>query len=481
MAGQFKDDVTVVLCGEAGQGIQTVEQLLSRLFLKAGMNIYATKEYMSRVRGGSNSTTLRVSSAPVQAYLERIDILLPLDSDAITHLQGRIKPATVIIGDKASLKTELPVVDIQLAKLSAEVGGAIYSNVIAVGVIAGIFNIAQAAAEELIKEIFAKKPDTIPMNLDALKRGFAMGAQIVKNGTLNVSIVPSENVRSQVLLNGSQAIGFGSLAGGCDFMSAYPMTPSTGVFTFLAQHAAEFGVVSEQAEDEIAAINMAIAAWYAGARGMVSTAGGGFALMVEGISLAGIIETPVVVALGMRPAPATGLPTRTEQGDLELALYAGHGDLPRAIFAPGNLEEAIALSQRSFNIADKYQSPVFILFDQYFADSYYNLPSPDFNKYVIEKHIIKTAQDYQRYKITPDGISPRGIPGNGEGLVMVDSDEHTEGSYITEDENVRVKMVEKRMKKYDGLLADALAPTLLGPEDYKKLIVCWGSTRPMVA
>jgi 2-oxoglutarate ferredoxin oxidoreductase subunit alpha len=477
---QFKDDVTIVLCGEAGQGIQTVEHLLSRLFISSGFNVYATKEYMSRVRGGSNSTALRISSLSVRAYCERIDILLPLDSEAITHLAARIKSETVIIGDKASLKTSLPVVDVPLAKLSAEIGGAIYANIIAVGVIAGLFKIVLSEAESLIKSSFAKKPDTIPKNLEALRRGFALGADMAKQGTLSISLTPLASVKNEILLSGAEAIAVGALAGGCDFISAYPMTPSTGIFTFIAQHAEAFGVVSEQAEDEIAAINMAIASWYAGARGMVATAGGGFALMVEGISLSGMLETPVVVALGQRPAPATGLPTRTEQGDLELALYAGHGDFPRAIFAPGTIEQAIELSQHAFNIADKYQSPAFILFDQYFADSYYNFPSPDFSKFVIQKLVTKTTPDYQRYKFTADGVSPRGIPGNGDGLVLADSDEHDETGQITEDQSMRTQMVDKRMKKYDGLLADAIAPTLTGPADYKKLVICWGSTLPMV-
>ncbi len=480
MAARFNDDVTIVLCGEAGQGIQTVEHLLSRLFIKAGFNVYATKEYMSRVRGGSNSTTLRVSSTSVRAYRERIDILLPLDSDAITHLAGRIKPETVILGDKAALKTSLPLIDIQLAKLSADVGGAIYANIIAVGVLAGIFNIEPAEAEGLIKSIFAKKTDTIPKNIAALQRGFAIGAGLSDTGMVNVQLTASDNVRSETLLSGAEAMGFGALAGGCNFIAAYPMTPSTGVFTYLAQNAGTFDVIAEQAEDEIAAINMAVASWYAGARGMVTTAGGGFALMIEGVSLSGMLETPVVIALGQRPAPATGLPTRTEQGDLEMALYAGHGDYPRAIFAPGTIEEGITLSQRAFNIADKHQSPVFIMYDQYFADSYYNFPAPDISTFSIENHVVKTTADYQRYTLTDNGVSPRGIPGNGEGLVLVDSDEHTEDSRITEDQTVRARMVEKRMKKNDGLLADAVPPTLIGPGDYTKLIICWGSTRPMV-
>ena len=268
----------------------------------------------------------------------------------------------------------------------------------------------------------------------------------------------------------------GAIAGGCNFVSSYPMTPSTPVLTFLAQHSKEFNIVVEQAEDEIAAINMALGAWYAGARGMVTTSGGGFALMAEGLSLAGIIESPIVIHLAQRPGPATGLPTRTEQGDLLFALFAGHGEFPRIIFAPGTLEDAFYLTQKAFNLADKFQIPVFIMTDQYFIDSYYNIPKLDISKINIEQYIIETDSDYKRYSLTDDGISPRGIPGKGDGLVVVDSDEHDTEGHITEDHDVRIKMVDKRLKKYKAITKEAIPPRLIGKEDSKTLIVCWGST-----
>jgi len=214
----------------------------------------------------------------------------------------------------------------------------------------------------------------------------------------------------------------GAIAGGCSFISTYPMSPSTGVWIFLTQHSKEFDIITDQSEDEISAINMAIGAWYAGARGMVATSGGGFALMVEGLSLASMIETPVVIHLGQRPGPATGLPTRTEQADLEFVLHAGHGEFPRIILTPGTMEDAFNLSQRAFDLADKYQVPVFILTDQYFLDSYYNLPSLNLSDIRNQSHVVKTNKEYKRYQLTENGISPRGIPGYGEGLVSVDSD-----------------------------------------------------------
>jgi 2-oxoglutarate ferredoxin oxidoreductase subunit alpha len=213
---------------------------------------------------------------------------------------------------------------------------------------------------------------------------------------------------------------------------------------------------------------------------MATTSGGGFALMTEGVSLAAMLETPVVVHVAQRPGPATGLPTRTEQGDLELVLYAGHGEFPRIIFAPGTLAEAFELTQRAFNLADKYQIPIFILTDQYLIDSYYDMPSLNLSGVKVQKYIAKTAKDYRRYSLVEGGISPRGIPGFGEGLVVVDSDEHDEEGHITEDLDLRVQMVDKRLARGDVLKQEALRPEIIGPEEYRKVVVCWGSTYHVV-
>ncbi|NPE08695.1 MAG: 2-oxoacid:acceptor oxidoreductase subunit alpha, partial [Asgard group archaeon] len=202
-----------------------------------------------------------------------------------------------------------------------------------------------------------------------------------------------------------------------------------------------------------------------------------FALMSEGISLSGMIETPIVIHIAQRPGPATGLPTRTEQGDLELALYSGHGDFPRIILAPGKLKDAFYITQEAFNLAEKFQVPVIILTDQFFVDLYYNIPSLDLSNVSIDKHIIKTEEGYQRYKLTKNGISPRGIPGFGDGLVRADSDEHDEDGFITEDlDNTRVKMVEKRLKKLEEVKKNVIPPDLIGGKDYDTLVIGWGST-----
>jgi 2-oxoglutarate ferredoxin oxidoreductase subunit alpha len=481
-----KESVSIVLCGQAGQGIQTVEHLLTRVFKLAGFNVFATKEYMSRIRGGMNSTQIRVSSKPVRAFAKQIDILISLNKGAIKHLKERISPATTILAEKEIIGEDFgqagyKFIDVPFTKTASEIGNKIYSNVVAVGTIAGLFGIELQTVSKYTKEFFsAKSADIVQKNIEAAEKGHNLGANLISSLGNQFDIRSSADIKGQILVSGAEAVALGAIAGGCNFISAYPMSPSTGVLTFLAKQAKNFGIIAEQAEDEIAAINMAIGAWYAGARAMVTTSGGGFALMTEGLSLAGMLESPVVIHLAQRPGPATGLPTRTEQADLELALYAGHGEFPRIIFAPGTLKDAFHLTQKAFNLADKYQVPVFILTDQYFVDSYYNSPAFELSGLRVNKHIVKTSKDYERYALTGSGISPRGIPGFGQGLVSVDSDEHDQAGHITEDLDLRTQMVDKRLRKIESLNDEIVPPELIGPKNYKNLIVCWGSTYHIV-
>ncbi len=476
---EFKknDDVSIVLCGEAGQGIQTVERLLTRVLKFSGFNVFATKEYMSRVRGGMNSTEIRVSSKKTASFVDRVDILIPLNRGAVAHLGKRVKEGTLILGEKENVGDH-DAVEVPFTEIAAEVGNKIYSNVVAVGTISSILGIDFEFLKGYLERRFSEKGEKIAgENIQAALKGYKIGEDLVENGTVKIEIKKNDDVRKEYLFNGSEAVSMGAMAGGCNFISSYPMSPSTGVLTFLSSHAKKFGMVAEQAEDEISAVNMALGAWYAGARAMVTTSGGGFALMTEGVSLAGMIESPIVIHIAQRPGPATGLPTRTEQGDLNLALYAGHGEFPRVIFAPGNLEKGFSLAQRAFHIADKYQVPVFILTDQYYVDSYYNIPEfKAFEERKPERFFVKTDSDYKRYRLTENGLSPRGIPGYGEGLVNVDSDEHDEEGHITEDLDLRVRMVDKRLKKIELLLDETLEPELYGNEEYGILVVGWGST-----
>lgn len=481
-----KDDISIVFCGAAGQGIQTVEKLLVRSFKQSGYHIFTTKEFMSRVRGGSNSTELRVSSKQVRAFVDRIDILVPLHRDALQRIGQRISSETIIIGDIENLMTkneenELEIIDIPLSKMAKDMGNAIYSNIIIIGVLAAIFKIKRDLIYSLLKDSFISKGENVvAKNIEAVDKGYEVGEKLLSSKSIQIEVKKDTNLDKEIIIDGSEAVSLGAIAGGCNFISTYPMSPSTAVLTFLAQHSEKFNIIAEQAEDEIAGMNMAIGAWYAGARAMVTTSGGGFALMAETVSLSGAMEMPLVIHLAQRPGPATGMPTRTEQGDLLFTLFAGHGEFPRIIYAPGTLEDAFELTHKAFNMADKYQVPVFILTDQYFVDSYYNIPKIDVSQYKIEPHIVKTDVNYIRYAFTDSGVSPRGIPAYGAGLVVGDGHEHDQEGHISEDHDNRISMVNKRLKKYDSIVNEAIPPALLGGEDNKNLVICWGSTYHIV-
>jgi len=433
---------------------------------------------MSRVRGGENSTEIRVSSKRICAYVNRIDILIAISKGAINHLKERISENTIIIGDEETLKNveNVNVIKIPFLKTAKDIGGPIYANVIAAGTISRILNIDKEIFNQCITSMFERKGEKILNgDLKAGDEGYKIGENILKSDKIRIEIDKDSKIKDELLLDGTEVAGMGCIAGGLRFMASYPMTPASALQEFIVEYSEDFNIIFEQAEDEISAINMGLGAFYAGARAMVATSGSGFALMEEGVGLAKINETPIVIYLGQRPGPAVGQPTRTSQEDLNLALY-GYGETPKIIYAPGKLEDAFHLSQKAFNIADKYQIPVFILTDQYFADIFYNIPSINLENIKNENHIIKTNEDYKRYELTLDGISPRGIPGFGDGVVVSDSHEHDEDGHVTEDHNLRSKMVEKRLKKLEGIKNDTIAPELIGPYNYTTLIIGWGST-----
>ena len=287
---------------------------------------------------------------------------------------------------------------------------------------------------------------------------------------------------SKILMNGNDSLSIAAMAAGCKFVAGYPMTPTTSILEYIAGKSKNYGILVIQAEDEISAINMIIGASYAGVRSMTATSGGGFCLMVEGLSLAGMTEIPIVVVLGQRPGPAIGLPTRTEQGELEFAIHSGHGEFPRAVFAPANIEDAFWLTVKAFNLAEKYQTPVIILTDHNLANSYETVDNFDFNLIKIEQGSLLADDDlskinlYKRYLLTESGVSPRAIPFQGNALVVSDSDEHNEEGHIIEDADTRNKMVSKRMKKMIGLKTDVINPRIDRCVNAKYTLVGWGST-----
>lgn len=474
----MKESLSIVVSGEAGQGLATIEEFLVEALSKE-YYVFTSKEVMSRVRGGNNTFELRVASSPIHSLRKTIDYLFLLNNNSFYRLPKRLLPSTVVFGEDAFVSAEekekyhLKYEVLELTKLAKEAGNRMFANTILFGYIAGMLELNVKVAEHLITQRFIHRGEPIVAdNISAFTKGYELGLAY----EASVKLKKPASVPPFKVIDGNNALGIGLLGGGINYLSSYPMSPGTSVMMYLTNKADEFGVLVEQAEDEIAALNMALGASYAGARAMVTTSGGGFALMTEAVSLAGIIETPAVIHVAQRPGPATGLPTRTEQGDLNLVVYAGHGEFPRIVLSPGKLEDGVLLAQKAFWLADKYQVPVFILSDQYWLESLGQMTSFELSEQYMESFTVISDKDYKRYQLTEDGISPRAIPGFGEGFVKVDSDEHDESGQITEDFDVRITMQNKRMKKRELLLADYQDTELIGPKDYKKLLVGWGST-----
>jgi len=317
-------------------------------------------------------------------------------------------------------------------------------------------------------------------NASAAARGYEAARRVCKRKLgKQVTLI---GTKKRMLLNGNEAVALGAMAAGCRFVSAYPMTPSTTIMEYMAGKDDELGIVVVQPEDEISAINMIIGAAYAGVRSMTATSGGGFCLMVEGLGLAGMTETPIVVVDGQRAGPAIGLPTRTEQGDLLFALHASHGDFPRVVLAPANVEDAFWLTVKAFNLADEYQVPVIILTDQYLASSYATAARFDLSRVQIRRGLLLSEADpsrlesYRRYEITASGISPRAFPLQSTALVVADSDEHNEEGHLIEDAETRTAMMLKRQRKLEGLKKEISGPRTHGPPQADITLIGWGST-----
>jgi 2-oxoglutarate ferredoxin oxidoreductase subunit alpha len=476
-------DYTIKIGGEAGQGIQTIGDTLAKVFSRSGYHVFTHQDYESRVRGGHNFYQIRFSDQPVMSSREGIDIIVALDKESIEFHEEELNEDGRIIYDSDILKKKhegAHFIDIPFEKFATEHGGRIMANTVAVGAVLGMLGIDSDKLNGIIGEAFRKKgQDVVDSNIKASKAGHDFAEKHCAGCSFEIEDPGSS---PGMLINGAEAIGLGAIAAGCKFYAAYPMTPSTGIMNYLAGKEKEYGVIVEQAEDEIAAINMTLGASFAGVRAMTGTSGGGFALMVEGVSLAAMTETPVVIALGQRPGPATGLPTRTEQGELLFALHAAHGEFPRVVFAPGTPEQAFYLTVRAFDLAEKYQIPVLILFDQYLADSewtfeQFDLSRVNYKDYRLRGEEFRKLKEYKRHAFTENGVSPLGVPGDSVHVVVTDSDEHSEEGHIIEDAGTRIRMVGKRVHKKFPLIRKEIRPPLLFGDEQPDIIVAgWGST-----
>lgn len=462
--------INIVIGGAAGQGLATIGQLMAKAATRAGYHIIVEQKYMSRVRGGHNTFAIRMGNDVLGASCESIDLLVALNVETLElHRDALTSEAIVILGDDIEVDKE-KALQIPFKELASK---PLFHNVVALGVLGATVGIDIGIIENLLSEQFKKKGDDIVQsNLDVLKGAYAW---VEEQGVKFSFESPTGNGEGKLMMNGNEAIALGALAAGCNFLSFYPMTPSTSAANALIAKGRQYGLKYEQVEDEIAAVNMALGASYAGARAAVTTSGGGFALMVEGISLAGVSETPLVAIVVQRPGPATGMATRTEQADLNLVLNAGHGEFPRAVFAPGTVEECFYLTHRAFDLAEKYQTPMFVLSDQYLADSYRDIEAFDLDSLPeVAQPMLEAEESYKRYQLTDDGISPRLVPGFGTELVRADSHEHDESGAITEDADNRVRQNSKRIVKGCGLWQDVMGPDYYGEEGADIVLMCWG-------
>lgn len=464
--------LNILIGGEAGQGLVTIGGLLAKALIREGFDVVVTQGYQSRIRGGHNSFEIYFAQSEIYSPAEKVDLLVALDEETIEIHKNSLSENALIIADQSHLKS-LKGLGIPYKDISSQRN----TNIVAFGVVCSLLGIGKGTALDIFESTFGKKdPEVLKNNEGAFNSAYDW--TVSKAIKFNHPNAPSGKSK-RLMLNGNDAIALGAMSAGIKFFSFYPMTPSTSVGLTLAANAGKMGMVVEQAEDEIAVINMAIGASYAGAPSMVATSGGGFALMVEGVSLAAMTETPIVIMVGQRPAPATGLPTRTEQGDLEFVLHCGHGEFGRAIFAPASVEECFFLTRRAFELAEKFQGPVFILSDQFLADSFRAvLPFDVAGLPPITAGASSWSGDevYKRFHLSENGISLRLLPGLSEHLVVVDSDEHTEDGHLTEDLHIRKLMVEKRLKKLEGLKKEVTAPKYLGSDKPDILFVTWGSS-----
>jgi 2-oxoglutarate ferredoxin oxidoreductase subunit alpha len=344
-------EINFMVVGEAGQGVQSVGFLLSKALTRWGYHIFADQDYESRVRGGHNFFRIRASDSPVEAIDEKVDILIALNKESVDLHLREIRDGGIIIydGEKSGRIEGNNLINVPVEKLAKEAAGdVLMTNTVALGAALGIVDYDFTLLTELFTGFF--KGETADKNVKAAGVGYQYVRKLYSNIYLEKLTRASETRR--MLVSGNDALSIGAIAAGCKFISAYPMTPVTSIMEYFAAKSEEFGLVVVPAEDEIAAINMAIGAAYTGIRAMTATSGGGFCLMVEGVGLAGMTETPIVIVEGQRPGPAIGLPTRTEQGDLEFILHASHGEFPRVVFAPGNADDCFWLTIRAFNLAE---------------------------------------------------------------------------------------------------------------------------------
>ncbi len=480
-------DFVLRIGGEAGWGIATGAELFAELCLSLGYYVFSSKDYSSQIKGGHNYHTVRVSLTSVLADVEKVDLLLALDKRTLEKHQDKVVVmGTIICEDKIKIDFPLDkkIVPLSISKIEEKLKERNIHNAVFLGAAAKVLDIKFERLEKVITNHFSAKKELRELMLIAASEGYTAVKQPLTSFFSNNS---KPHLQKEIL-DGNETISKAALKSGLKFHAQYPMTPVSGILHFLTKEAQkDSSLVVIQPEDEIAVINMALGASYAGSRAMIATSGGGFSLMIESLSLAGMAEIPLVIIEGQRPGPATGLPTKNEQGDLKFILSSGHGEFPKVVIAPGDLEECYTETKRAFYLAEKYQVPVIILVDKHITESSKTVDlskeeklfSFDYDKKInicteVKENQLNTDGLFKRYA---QNNLLRTIPGIKRGMFTCAGDEHDEVGGITEDSLVRVQMMNRRMNKLKLIEKELPIPELLGEKSADLTVVSWGSNK----
>jgi 2-oxoglutarate ferredoxin oxidoreductase subunit alpha len=497
----MKQSFAVSIGGAAGQGVATPGNIFARIFARRGLHLLAYNAYQSIIRGGHTFLTIRTGPEKITSFGDHIDLMIPLNQDTMDrHLHLLGSGAAVVYNGDAIKPREAPegvrLCPLPVSELSQNSRSKVEQNTLAVAAALSMMGIGFQPLEEVLAHQFKKKGDSVVNENVTVARSAYLYA--TEHFEPFPRPVPMTEHRKAVL-TGNMALAMGGAAAGVKFYCAYPMSPSTGVLHWMATHARKAGIMVRQVEDEIGVVNMAIGAAHAGVRAMCATSGGGFALMTEGLGLAAMIETPVVVIDVQRAGPSTGVPTKTEQGDLWQMLGAGHGDYPRLIAAPTDILDCFKIIPEIFNLVDKFQCPGIVLGDLLLSEGHDSVDPTDldFNTEIDRGELITSANGappngsngkgvngYKRYLFTESGISPRAIPGVPHHTHTVASDEHMEDGVLISDEFTnptrRRAMMEKRQRKVAGIEAAVKPPELVGPPGAEVTLIGWGSTKGVI-
>ncbi|MCL5676531.1 MAG: 2-oxoacid:acceptor oxidoreductase subunit alpha [Firmicutes bacterium] len=489
-------DFTWKVGGAQGEGIDSTGEIFALTLHRLGYYIYTYRHFMSVIKGGHTNYKVRVSPVQRRHRGDGLDLLVAFDQGSIDFSLPEMNPGSAIIYDSTAFDARVPagrdmtLIPIPLTKMARDMGMVIMKNMVAIGASAALVGLPADAFEDYLQERFGKKGGQI---VETNRQVLAAGYNYARSSTDWRHPLPelpaAGRGKKRLFLHGNDAVALGAVNAGCRVVAAYPITPATEILYSVLKLLPKYGGVVLQAEDEIAACQMAIGANYAGVRAMTSTSGPGLSLMAESLGLSGVSETPLVIVDVMRAGPSTGMPTKTEQADAFHAVYSAHGEIQRIVLAPATVEDAFYDMQRAFNLADKYQVPVIVLVDMVLGLSKQTVEVDDidFDRIAIDRGKLLTAQadvdavvarlgEYKRYELTEDGTSPRALPGLKNAVHMVLSYEHDEEGNEMEDREMRVKQTRKRFGKMQTLDVAEWALRRTGPENPDLLLVGWGST-----